>query len=113
MRLPAISFWSWSFEEYGKGCRRHAVSEGITPYFEPQLNQGPAFMLLHRGLSRVSESPWRVGKVGGKHFNIRKILIFIYEWIIFLSSDSHVRMLEECVQETIHEHNKLAANSDQ
>ncbi|XP_048355423.1 integrator complex subunit 13 isoform X1 [Sphaerodactylus townsendi] len=27
-------------------------------------------------------------------------------------SDSHVRMLEECVQETIHEHNKLAANSD-
>uniref|UniRef100_A0A8C2YTW8 Integrator complex subunit 13 n=1 Tax=Chinchilla lanigera TaxID=34839 RepID=A0A8C2YTW8_CHILA len=28
-------------------------------------------------------------------------------------SDSHVRMLEDCVQETIHEHNKLAANSDQ
>ncbi|XP_021509749.1 integrator complex subunit 13 isoform X4 [Meriones unguiculatus] len=27
-------------------------------------------------------------------------------------SDSHVRMLEDCVQETIHEHNKLAANSD-
>uniref|UniRef100_A0A8C5RCM6 Integrator complex subunit 13 n=1 Tax=Laticauda laticaudata TaxID=8630 RepID=A0A8C5RCM6_LATLA len=27
-------------------------------------------------------------------------------------SDSHVRMLEEFVQETIHEHNKLAANSD-
>ncbi|ETE64895.1 Cell cycle regulator Mat89Bb-like protein, partial [Ophiophagus hannah] len=26
--------------------------------------------------------------------------------------DSHVRMLEEFVQETIHEHNKLAANSD-
>ncbi|XP_043569283.1 integrator complex subunit 13 isoform X1 [Chiloscyllium plagiosum] len=27
-------------------------------------------------------------------------------------SDSHVRMLEDCVQETIHEHNKLAASSD-
>lgn len=34
-------------------------------------------------------------------------------YIKFLSSDSHVRMLEDCVQETIHEHNKLAANSDQ
>lgn len=27
-------------------------------------------------------------------------------------SDSHVQMLEECVNETIHEHNKLAAGSD-
>ncbi|XP_070804151.1 integrator complex subunit 13 isoform X3 [Pituophis catenifer annectens] len=27
-------------------------------------------------------------------------------------SDSHVRMLEGCIQETINEHNKLAANSD-
>lgn len=34
-------------------------------------------------------------------------------YIQLLSSDSHVRMLEDCVQETIHEHNKLAANSDQ
>ncbi|KAG9461038.1 hypothetical protein GDO78_018356 [Eleutherodactylus coqui] len=27
-------------------------------------------------------------------------------------SDSHVQMLEDCVSETIHEHNKLAAGSD-
>lgn len=58
------------------------------------------------------ESPWIVEKLECNNFNIKKYL-FLYEGFSPLSSDSHVRMLEECVQETIHEHNKLAANSDQ
>ncbi|XP_054974015.1 integrator complex subunit 13 isoform X2 [Sorex araneus] len=55
----------------------------------------------HEARTQLMENAERVGNRG-------RIIC-----ITNAKSDSHVRMLEDCVQETIHEHNKLAANSDQ
>ncbi|KAM4815321.1 LOW QUALITY PROTEIN: integrator complex subunit 13-like [Thomomys bottae] len=59
----------------------------------------------HEAQTLLMENAERVGNRG------RIICITnAKSWGIY--DDSHVRMLEDCVQETIHEHNKLAANSD-
>lgn len=40
-------------------------------------------------------------------------MVLLYCFVSALSySDTHVRMLEDCIQETILEQNKLAAGSD-
>lgn len=38
--------------------------------------------------------------------------VYIYIYLSLPLSDTHVRMLEDCVLETIQEQNKLAAGSD-
>ncbi|XP_078250380.1 integrator complex subunit 13 isoform X5 [Pogona vitticeps] len=60
----------------------------------------------HEARTLLMENADRVGNRG------RIICITNAKRFVSPAIDSHVRMLEEFVQETIHEHNKLAANSD-